>query len=103
VPLVPVTGQEWWAAAEHRRGGVWELAADLPPGSGRRRFLLPSFIIRGRDHVNAGIAVALPPGAPPGAVYRFTVLERRKGGGTVGGGSYELRVPERKIVVGERR
>lgn len=102
VPLAPVTGQEWWAGAERRRGGTWELAADLPPGSGRRHFVLPSFIIRGRDHVTAGIAVALPPGAPPGAVYRFSVLERRKGGRVIGGGSYELRVPERRVVVGEK-
>jgi hypothetical protein len=59
-------------------------------------------LIPAHSRVRANVSLALPTSVKPGDAFRFSVIQRRRGG-IVGGSTYEVRLPPELIRIGSEQ
>jgi len=106
VRLLEVGKQAWWHKAKTLSKGKWHYEVQIhgscvDPCSGRRLAVVPRLLIPAGERIRTALVVTPPPKAPPGSVYRFALLQKQ-GSITIGGSTYEMRIPPARVRMGRR-
>jgi hypothetical protein len=93
-----LTNKEWWG---NKLKGIsmkdWKYHCSVKGGIivGRSNLdgieVIPNILIPAQNKIQATFVVSPPPGAKPGSIYRFSVMQRQKNTIT-GGSTYEIKI-----------